>query len=60
MNPPSSTTETKWRNVNAKGCCRLNVGSWGSLVEGDEQLDWPNSQTTMELWHACVSSMFWV
>ena len=21
---------------------------WSSLLEGDEQLDWPNSQTTME------------
>ena len=28
---------------------------WSSLVEGDEQLDCPNSQTTMELWHACVA-----
>ena len=26
-----------------------------SLVEGDEQLDWPNSQTTTELCHACVA-----
>ena len=25
---------------------------WSSLVEGDEQLDWPNSQKTMELCHA--------
>ena len=25
-----------------------------SLVEGDEQLDRPNSKTTMELCHACV------
>ena len=21
---------------------------WGSLVEGDEQLDWPNSKTCLE------------
>ena len=26
-----------------------------SLVEGDEQLNWPNSQTTMELCHADVA-----
>ena len=26
-----------------------------SSVEGDEQLDWPNSQTTMELCPACVA-----
>ena len=25
------------------------VYPWSSLVEGDEQLDWPNSQPTMEL-----------
>ena len=31
------------------------VWSWSSLVEGDEQLDWPNSQTAMELCHACVA-----
>ena len=29
--------------------------AWSSLVEGDEQLDRPNSQTTMELCHACVA-----
>ena len=23
--------------------------SWSSLVKGDEQLDWPNSQTTLEI-----------
>ena len=28
---------------------------WSSLVEGDEQLDRAKSQTTMELWHACVA-----
>ena len=28
---------------------------WSSLVEGDEQLDRPNSQTTMECCHACVA-----
>ena len=26
---------------------------WSSLVEGDEQVDRPNSQTTMESCHAC-------
>ena len=26
-----------------------------SLLEGDEQLDWPNSQTTLELSHADVA-----
>ena len=26
-----------------------------ALVEGDEQLDRPNSQITMELYHACVA-----
>ena len=37
--------------------CTNNVGSypWSSLVEGDEQLDRPNSQTTMELCHARVA-----
>ena len=29
--------------------------SWSSLVEGDAQLDRPNSQTTMEVCHACVA-----
>ena len=28
---------------------------WSSLVEGDEQLDRPNSQTTMELCRKCVA-----
>ena len=28
---------------------------WSSLVGGDEQLDWPNSQTTMELRHPSVA-----
>ena len=28
------------------------------LLEGDEQLDRPNSQTTMELCHACVTYFF--
>ena len=34
------------------------VWSWSSLVEGDEQLDWPNSQTTVELCHASVAYFF--
>ena len=29
--------------------------AWSSLVEGDEQLERPNSQTTMELCHARVA-----
>ena len=33
---------------------------WSSLVEGDEQLDQPNSQTTLELCHECVALFFWV
>ena len=32
-----------------------DVLAWSSLVEGDEQLDQRNSQTTMELCHACVA-----
>ena len=32
--------------------CLLLAGAWSSLVEGDEQLDRPNSQTTMEYCHA--------
>ena len=31
---------------------------WSSLVKGDEQLDQPNSQTTMELCHASVAYFF--
>ena len=34
---------------------RTCVKSWSSLVEGDEQLDRPNSQTIMELYHARVA-----
>ena len=34
------------------------VVSWSSLVEGDEQLDRPNSQTTLELCHSCVAYFF--
>ena len=33
----------------------LTIMSWSSVVEGDDQLDWPNSQTTLELCHACVA-----
>ena len=33
---------------------RGSIGAWSSLVEGDEQQDWPNSQTCMNLCHACV------
>ena len=29
--------------------------TWSSLVDGDGQLDQPNSQTTLELCHACVA-----
>ena len=29
--------------------------AWSFLVEEDEQLDWPNSQTTMELCHVLVA-----
>ena len=32
-----------------------SVPSWSSLVKRDEQLDRPNSQTTMEFRHACVT-----
>ena len=35
----------------------LIVKLWSSLGEGDEQLDRPNSQTTLELCHACVVFM---
>ena len=31
------------------------AGPWSSLVEGDEQLDWANKQTTLKLCHACVA-----
>ena len=37
------------------GTTLLNAHTWSSLVEGGEQLDRPKSQTTMELWHACVA-----
>ena len=33
----------------------LKPNPWNFLVEGDEQLDRPNSQTTMECCHACVT-----
>ena len=35
-----------------------SVSSWSSLVEGDEQLDRANSQTTLELCHACITYFF--
>ena len=31
-----------------------------SIAEGDEPLDWPNSQTILELCHACVASIILV
>ena len=37
-----------------------NEEPWSSLVEGDEQLDQPNSQTTMELCHVCVADFLGV
>ena len=35
--------------------CSPASDAWSSLVEGDEQLDQPNIQTTMDLCHACVA-----
>ena len=34
---------------------RITDTPWSSLVEGDEQLDRPNSQTTEEFSHTCVT-----
>ena len=31
------------------------ANQWSSLEEGDEQLELPNSQTIMEICHACVA-----
>ena len=33
-----------------------NVGT--TLIEGLEQLDWPNSQTCMECFNACAGIIF--
>ena len=33
--------------------------TWSSLVEGDEQADRPQSQTSMECCRACVAAYFW-
>ena len=42
--------------VQRLACQLLPMSSpWSSLVEGDEQLDQPNSQTTLELYHAYVA-----
>ena len=35
-----------------------SIQPWNSLVENDEKLDWPNSQTNMELCCAWVAH-FW-
>ena len=32
-----------------------SASAWNSLVEGDEQPDWPNSQSSMECCHACAT-----
>ena len=34
---------------------RILTETWSSLVEGDEQLDRPNSHTTMELCYSCLA-----
>ena len=34
---------------------RILPETWSSLVEGDEQLDRPNSQKFTKLCHACVT-----
>ena len=31
---------------------------WSSLVEEDDQQDWPNSQIIVELFHGCVVLIF--
>ena len=32
---------------------KLNIAQpWSSIVEGDEQIDWPKSQTSMEFYRA--------
>ena len=38
----------------------LKVKPWSSLVEGDEQLDRPNSQTCMEWYSVCIAYFFWI
>ena len=37
----------------------ISTMPWSSLVEGDEQTDWPKSQTSMECWHTWAP-YFWV
>ena len=32
--------------------------AWCSLVEGDEQMDWPKSQTSIKCCHACATYFF--
>ena len=36
----------------AEKMANLGTRSWSSIVEGDEQMDWPKSQTSMECCHA--------
>ena len=35
----------------------LTIMSWSSVVEGDDQLDWPNSQTSMEYCYIIFSGL---
>ena len=37
------------------GYVTIDTVPWSSLVEEDEQLDRPNSKTSMQLCHACVA-----
>ena len=44
--------------LSAWRCRNCSAQPWSSLVEGDEQLDRHNSQTTKELFHARVAYFF--
>ena len=50
-----SKAETVMQNVFAAAAAAATGKLRSSLVEGDEQLDRPNSQTTMEVCHARVA-----
>ena len=52
--PSSKTTATPTQLLTTSST-PTPAKPWSSLVEGDEQLDRPNSQTTVELCHASVA-----
>ena len=55
-------TNGKYHHVASFGTIKTKVcfKPWSSLIEGDEQLDRPNGQTSVECGYMCAESIFYI